>query len=209
MFTFKRIIDEQEQQRVAAKIAEVEQQTCAEIVAVLAEKSDDYHYIPLLWAAFTAISASVLAVLIYPLSADEIVIGQLILFIVSALLFKIPLLQIRLIPKSVRYWRAGNMAKRQFLENNLHHTNEKTGFLIFVSEAEQYIEIIADHGISAKIDDSHWQQIIQDFTQHIKNNQTLEGFIQCVEQCGQLLATYLPADGHDNPDELPNRLILI
>ena len=209
MFTQQRIINDQEQLRLSEKIAEVEKTTDAELVTVLAQSSDNYNYLPMLWAAFIALLSPIIALFFYPLPIEELVISQLGIFIVLALLFRTPILQYRLIPKSVRYWRASNMARRQFLENNLHHTNGETGFLIFVSEAEQYIEIIADRGISSKIDNEQWQTIIADFTLLVKAGKTLEGFIQCVEQCGELLAKHIPASETNNPNELPNHLVII
>ena len=39
------------QQQIGAAIGDIERLTDAEVVCVLAPRSDDYHYIPALWAA--------------------------------------------------------------------------------------------------------------------------------------------------------------
>ncbi len=202
------LINENELQQLRDCIEAVEKNTSAELVTVLAHSSDDYRYIPLLWAAFIAMSVPLVSLWFYPVGLLELCTVQLVTFITMSLLFKIPALQIRMIPKSVRHWRAANMARRQFLENNLHHTKDETGLLIFVSEAERYIEIIADRGISKYIDNSQWKQIVDSFTLQVKNGKTLEGFIECVSSCGELLEIHLPATD-DNPNELSNHLVII
>src|SRR5690554_7060325 len=86
----------------------------------------------------------------------------------------------RLIPRAVRYWRASNLARRQFLEQSLHHTAGATGMLIFVSEAERYVEILVDQGIASQIDNAVWNDIIATFTKQVKQGQTLQGFLTCI-----------------------------
>ena len=102
-------------------------------------------------------SAVVLSAIAIGLSACLLVIAWM-----QGMMFQMAENAIRtqLIPKGVREWRASNMARRQFLERNLHHTDGDTGVLIFVSEAEHYVEILADRGISAQVDDGRWAEII-------------------------------------------------
>jgi putative membrane protein len=107
----------------------------------------------------------------------------------------------------VRHWRASNLARRQFLEQNLHHTVGSTGILIFVSEAERYVEILVDEGISSRLDNSHWDAIVAAFTRQVRQGQTLQGFVTCVEACGELLRVHVPVTHERN--ELPNRLVVL
>ena len=202
------LLNEQELKEVSDAIEAVEKETDAELVTVLAARSDDYFYIPTLWAAVLALVVPLL-LSFTPLwlSANQLFMAQWLSFVVAAVVFRLPVIMMRLVPKRVKHWRASNLARRQFLENNLHHTQGETGVLIFVSEAEHFVEIIADRGISQKVDNAQWQGIVNDFTQQVKNGNTKQGFVQCVEQCGQLLTEYAPATGQNN--ELPNRLILL
>ena len=202
------LLNEQEQEKLRVAVAEAEQKTAAELVTALASKSDDYHYIPLLWAAFVALTVPLLSLWFFPLPTINLYVVQLASFMVCGLLFRLPLIQQRLIPNSVRSWRAANMARRIFLERGLHHTKGETGVLIFVSEAERYVEILVDRGISKHIEDQQWQQIIDRFTAQVKAGNTLSGFIECVNSCSELLAEHIPADA-ENPNELADGLIII
>ncbi|MGB3610205.1 MAG: TPM domain-containing protein [Cellvibrio sp.] len=202
------LINPDQQQSVAELIAEIERHTDAELVAVVARQSDDYRYIPVLWAAALALLVP-LPVLFAPfwLTTADVLLVQWLTFLFLAALFRIPALRIRLIPRSVRYRRAANMACRQFLENNLHHTSGETGVLLFVSEAERYVEIIADRGISQLVPQSQWQGLIDEFISAVKAGRTHEGLINCIKGCGTILQQQVPATRDKN--ELPNHLILL
>ena len=132
---------------------------------------------------------------------------QWLTFIVLALLFGIPSLATRLVPGSVRHWRACNLARRQFVELNLHHTDGETGMLIFVSEAERYVEIMVDRGIASRIDNSVWEAIVARFTTQVRQGHVLQGFLDCIESCGAELKAHVPATHQRN--ELSNRLIVL
>ena len=202
------LLDAEQQDKVAIAISEVEKTTDAELVAVLAKRSDSYHYIPLLWAALCAlVTPAVLKFLPFWLEASGVYAIQLAVFVVVAALLSIPALSIRLIPKAVRFWRASNLARRQFLENNLHCTEGEVGVLIFVSEAERYVEIIADRGINQHVDPKTWETIVANFTEAVKRGETLQGFLDCIQRCGELLREHVPATAQKN--ELPNRLVVL
>jgi putative membrane protein len=205
-----KLLNGDQQRKVAHAIAEVEKRTDAELVAVLARRSDHYHYIPLLWAALLALITPTLLLLSpFWLDAKAIALIQLLVFIFAALLLRVPALALRLIPKHVRYWRAANMARRQFLENNLHNTRGETGVLIFVSEAERYVEIIADRGINTKVKQEQWESMVADFVGAVRRGETLQGFLSCIEACGTLLHRHVPVSRGRNENELSNRLIVL
>jgi putative membrane protein len=203
-----KLLTDQEQEKVAAAISDVESRTDAELVTVLASQADAYVYIPTLWAAGAALLAPwVLGFLPLWLELGDVLLIQLLVFVVFALLLRFPPIMFRLVPKSVRYWRASSLARRQFLEQNLHHTKGDTGLLIFVAEAEHYVEILADRGISQHVPDERWQSIVAAFVEHVKAGRTIDGFIECIEGCGELLIEHIPATEQKN--ELPNHLIVI
>ena len=202
------LLTEHQQRQVAEAIARVERHTDAELVTVLASRADDYAYIPLLWASLLALVVpGIIHYLSGWMSVHSLLIVQWLTFIALCLLFRIPALTTRLIPRSVRHWRAANLARRQFLEQNLHHTVGGTGMLIFVSEAERYVEILVDEGISRHLDNQVWEAIVRRFTQQVRQGQTLQGFVECIEACGELLSQHVPPTHARN--ELPNRLVIL
>lgn len=202
------LLTESELQQVAEAIDRIERDTDAELVTVLAAQADDYRYIPLLWASLISLLLPG-ALLFFSgwLAAWQLLLVQWLTFIVLAVIFRMPKLTSRLIPRSVRHWRACNLARRQFIELNLHHTDGGTGMLIFVSEAERYVEILVDRGISSRIDNSAWESIVENFTGKVRDGQVLQGFLGCIEACGSLLKQHVPATHERN--ELPNHLVVL
>ncbi|MCL7943807.1 TPM domain-containing protein [Marinobacter sp. ATCH36] len=202
------LLTDKEQQQVASAISDVERETDAELVTVLADASDSYAYIPLLWAGIVALLIpGAINYFTGSLGADWLLVVQWATFLVLCLLLQFPGVGHHLIPKQVRFWRASNMARRQFLEQNLHHTEGGMGMLIFVSEAEHYVEILVDQGIASKVGDDVWDGIVKTFTDRVRSGDTLAGFLQCIESCGQHLREQVPATHEKN--ELPNHLVLI
>lgn len=202
------LLTQAEQQLVAAHIGSIERDTDAELVAVLAPRADHYAYIPTLWAAALALlTPGALALLPPWLGLWDVLLAQWLVFAGAALLFRWPPLLIRLIPRRIKHWRAAHLARYQFLEQNLHHTLNSTGVLIFVSEAEHYVEIIADSGIDQHVDKQQWQQIIDALIARIRGGETAAGYIECVSACGELLKKHVPVTSQKN--ELPNRMIVL
>ena len=202
------LLTPQQQQQVADAVTRAEQRTDAEIVTVLAPRADDYSYIPLLWASLIAL---VVPALVHFLIGGLQIYGLLMLqwacFVFLSLIFRLPAITTRLIPPRIRHWRASNLARRQFLEQKLHHTQDRTGVLIFVSEAERYVEIRVDEGISRHLDNSDWGTIVSDFTRRVALGHTAEGFIACIDACAELLERHVPKTHPRN--QLPNRLVML
>ena len=163
------LLTESELKQVSDAVVRIERDTDAEVVTVLAAQADDYTYIPLLWAALIALLLP--GIVNYHagwLGQRDLLLLQWGCFAVLAFLFRIPAITTRLVPRTVRHWRASNLARRQFLEQGLHHTVGDTGVLIFVSEAERYVEILVDRGIASRVDDATWQPIIAVFTTQVQ-----------------------------------------
>jgi putative membrane protein len=202
------LINEQQQAKVQHAIGQAEKNTDAELVTVLAGESDDYYFIPTMWAALVSlVTPAVLLQTNLWLSQTDILWIQLIEFMALALVFRWQPLKHLLVPKRVKHARAALVAKQQFLSQGLHHTRGETGLLIFVSEAERYVEILADRGINNLVPDGAWDNILQQLLGQIKANNTETGLIDAIQACGDLLAEHVPST-HDQ-DELPNHLVIL
>lgn len=202
------LLTQEQKRQVEEAVTRAEQRTDAEIVTVLAPRADDYSYIPLLWASLIAL---VVPALVHFIDSDMTIYTLLMLqwatFVFLSLIFRIPVLTTFMIPARVRHWRASNLARRQFLEQKLHHTQDRTGVLIFVSEAERYVEIIVDEGISQRLDNSDWGSIVSDFVRRVALGHTAEGFIACIDASAELLEKHVPKTAARN--QLPNRLVVL
>ncbi len=202
------LLDKNAQDALAQAINAQEMRTDAELVPVLARQADDYRYVTLLWAALLSLLVPV-ALLFLPvwLTPFEALLLQWGVLLVLAVLFRLKPVQFRVVPRRLQRLRAASLARQAFLEQGLHRTRGGTGLLIFVSEAEHYVEILADQGIARHVDDSEWQTIVNAFIDRVKAGRVAEGFQECVAACGDKLATHVPATEQKN--ELPNHLIML
>jgi len=203
------LLDKNAQETLSQTIGEQEKRTDAELVTVLARQADDYRYVTLLWAALLSLLVPV-ALLFLPvwLTPFEGLLLQWGVLLVLAVLFRLKPVQFRVVPRRLQRMRAAGLARQAFLEQGLHRTRGGTGLLIFVSEAEHYVEILADQGIARHVDDSEWQTIVDAFIARVKAGRVAEGFQECVAACGDKLATHVPAT-EQKKNELPNHLIML
>ncbi|MAX55606.1 MAG: hypothetical protein CL537_08885 [Alcanivoracaceae bacterium] len=202
------LLDKAAQAALAEAINEQEKRTDAELVTVLATQADDYRYVTLLWAALLSLLVPA-ALLFLPhwLTAFEALLLQWGMLLVLAVLFRWKPLQFRLVPRRLQHLRAASLARNAFLQQGLHRTRDATGVLIFVSEAEHYVEILADQGIAQHVGDDEWQAIVDTFISRVKAGQTAQGFQETVTACGDKLAAHVPATRQKN--ELPNHLVIL
>ncbi len=204
-------IDSSELSKIGSAIEAQEARTSAEIVTVVTQASDAYGFIPVLWASLLSLILPGIVFLLGLLEHfSELYTLQVLLFLSLALLFRFSELKYTFIPRAVRQQRAARMARQHFFEQKLHHAQGHQGVLLFVSVAERYVEILCDTGVSERIGDDQWQEIIRQFSHQVAGGSVTKGFIDAIEQSGELLAKALPAasDGEAS-DVLPNRLIIL
>jgi putative membrane protein len=202
------LISRDDQQRIAAAIAEAERATSGEIVAVVAEASGSYLAAPFLWAGIAALAVPLPLIHWTWWPIQTIYIVQISVFAVLALLFNYRPLRLALTPRRTKHRLAHRRALEQFLAQNLHTTPGRTGVLIFVSVAERYAEIVADAEINRHVPVETWTGIVGDLTSHIGQGQASAGFLNAIQSAGQLLAAHFPPGTHHH-DVLPNHLIML
>lgn len=197
-----------ERERIRKAIIEAESETSGEIVAVITARSDDYFFIPFLWAALAALFVPLPMYFFSAVPPQQIYLLQLLVFLAAGLLVLWPPLRVALVPGAVKRARAHRHAVEQFLAQNLHTTNGRTGVLIFVSMAEQFVEVIADQGIYEKVVPKTWEDIVDSMTGDIARGNIVDGFVQVIGACGAVLAEHFPP-GTADANELPNHLIIL
>ena len=192
---------------VAAAIRAAEKHTCGQIVCVLTHASSAYAHIPILWSTLAALITPWPLIYFTQLSVQRIFVAQLIVFLISAVLFSWQGLRILLVPRALQRARAHRAALEQFVLRGISRTRNRCGVLVFVSLAEHYARIIADEGIAQKVRASEWQEAIDVLTTHMREGQIGAGFIAAIERCGAVLAQHAPPDGSTN--DLPDRIYVI
>ena len=202
------LVSEADKKRITATIAAAEQRTSGEIFCVIARQSDNYRLVPIAWAAGLALLVPLPLLFFTVMPAKLIYLTQLIVFIAAALILWFPPIRFRIVPRRKMHEQAHAEALRQFFAQGMQKTDQRTGVLIFASEAEHYAEIIADEGINAKVTPEVWDGAVAALITGIGNGRPGDGFIAAIEQCSTVLSQHFPP-GALNRNELPNKLIEI
>jgi putative membrane protein len=209
-----RTITKEEHERVARAISEAERSTSGEIYCVLARRSSSYFYA----AAFVVLIALLIMSLLCALALEAgwftirlpIFVTAQILATASILLLIafFPRFRLLLVPRRLQFMRAHENAVRQFLARNVHITAEHTGVLIFVSLSERYAEVVADSGISAKVRQEEWDDVVNELIDHARKDEIADGFVIATQMVGALLGEHFPPKAV-NPNELDDHLVEI
>lgn len=101
--------------------------------------------------------------------------------------------------------RAGQV----FAHLRVWNTEFNTGVLVYILLAEHAIEIVADRGIAAKVADDEWRAVCTLMQQRFSSGDYQAGAIAGVEAITAILVRHFPSDGKANPDELPDRPVLL
>lgn len=202
------LFSDADEQRISAAIADAERRTSGEIVVVVAAQSDGYHYVPPLVGAIVSLAVPWALIYFTQLGLIPIYLIQLAVFLIVTLALLPAAIRLLLVPPYLKRQHAHRRAIEQFLAQNLHTTEGRTGVLLFVSVAERYAEIIADRAIDVQVQDGVWKTIIDELTGAIGAGRPTEGFVAAIGSIGSTLAQHFPP-GTNDPNELPDHLIIL
>ncbi len=214
--------------RVEAAIVEAEAHTSGEIVCAISDERHRYVEWVLALAAGAAFLLPVLLTLggfgptfwaavfgqwqSEPLTDRQtieiFVLMQVAVLLVATLaLWWSPFAQ-RWSPLSLRRERVHEIALKEFLVRGIHLTDQRTGVLLHVSVRDHVAEIVADEGIYSHVSPEHWGETIAALLDGVKRGDPAQGLIDAIALAGEVLASNFPPTA-DNPDELPNHLLII
>jgi putative membrane protein len=198
----------EDKNRIAATIAEAESQTAGEIYVVVAHGSEDFRYVPVIWAALAALLLPWPLHLLTSLSTTTILILQAVVFVGAALIMSHPSISHRIVPNAIAAERTRRQAYEQFLAHGVHLTEARTGVLIYVTPQDRRVEIVADVGIHSKVGVSAWEELAQEITVAARKEQLVDGILSAIQKAGVLLAQHFPPSAR-NPNELSDRMVEI
>ncbi|MBO6784398.1 MAG: TPM domain-containing protein [Alphaproteobacteria bacterium] len=204
-------INNNQRKAIQAAISEAETRTSAEFVTVIADAAEPYLFIPTFIAAFVTMVASGIVLMLQdvlpPFTKETFYAGQVLLFIVCAVVFRFPAVRFRLVPKAIRHVRASRMAHQLFLDLGLTETEDRNAVLLFVAMGERYVEVIADAGLQAKLEGpAVWDGVIEAFVSDVGKGRVANGFVAAIEGCADVMAAHFP-NREGAPNRFPDRLI--
>jgi putative membrane protein len=210
----KHHLTEQEQQRLDARIAEVEKRTGSQIVLAVIGRSDAYPELP--WKAFAlaAAAAGFAAVLLDRVQASWHSAGT-VLFVVAATLFAgagAALLTVAM-PSFARLFldrhrkesETRQYAESLFLKRDLCATRGRTGILVLVSLFERQVVILPDTGLAKRLGKDTLAAVIGRMTASLAAGRVSTALEQGLSGLEDTLAQTAPKTR--GKDELPDAIV--
>jgi uncharacterized membrane protein len=89
-------------------------------------------------------------------------------------------------------------------------TEHNNGVLIYLLLAEHAIEIVADRGIDARVDDAQWAALAQRMGGAFREGRFEDGLTQALEEVSALLVAHFPlGEGQADRNELPDAPVVL
>jgi uncharacterized membrane protein len=88
-------------------------------------------------------------------------------------------------------------------------TAHNNGVLIYVLLADRAVEILADRGLAAQVQQSEWDQICREMQRHYRAGDFGSGSVAGIQQVGRLLERHFPGRRGAGSNELPNQPVLL
>jgi len=212
--------------KIKKAVQEAEQKTSGEITTAFIKESYDYAVYELIFALGMGMLYYFLLTFFYQnlqnlinsLSWNEINSGYLSTIFYGASTFLIILIFYMIgntsfidrliVPTKIKRAKVRERAIRHFFESGTQNTKDRTGILIFISFLEKRVELLADKGISDKIDQSEWDEIVENIVSGIQKNKMTDSIIQSITRCGDLLGKHFPIKSGDE-NELEDEIIVL
>ena len=225
------MLSSEDRKRIADAVTAAEENTDGEITCVLAREVSNYREVPLGWAALAALGLPPLLVLagirrlaladIFTSWTDENVraveglilralssyaLLQAVIFLVVALAASLPRVRRVLTPGPLKRHRVRMVARHHFAASGYRLGHGVPYILIFASQQDRRVELVAHKAIHAAVGQELWDQAVAAVTDGMKTGLPAEGFIRAVTLCGDALAKHFPATG-PKTNRLPNDIL--
>ena len=211
---------------VTRAVARAEEHTDAEIVTIVARRSDAYHDVGLHWAILSAFLVLGIAAAFPDYYQEAIIwltggwshelpVQTLLLFLLGNMLLKFLAVRYLLTITALRMWfTPGSTKSRRVRRKALllfrtaaeSRTARLTGMLLYLSLDEHRAEIVADEAIASKVPPEVWGEAMAALIGEVREGRIAQGMALAIEKAGIVLAEHCPRSS-TNPNELPDRLI--
>lgn len=206
-------LSSKEKDLIANAVAQAEKNTSGEIAVVVAKQSCDYAVYELTFAVIMGLIAMVISLIFFsqidtfihemiwtnsPLITTSVIgLGSFLIITIFYFLANIPAIDRIIIPKSVKEEKVREKAQLSFVEYGVSKTRDRTGVLIFISNLEKKVLILADTGISQVYSNDSWKKQVTRIIDGIKTNNFANELVKVISEIGKVLSTNFPIKSDD------------
>ena len=220
----KKIFSEQELKKISEAVAKAEKRTSGEIAVTYIKQSDSYAIYELFAALILGLIYINILLLNYAsintfvsnhtwessnqLTAAFIGLSSFVMIAVFYLIMNFPFIDRLIVPKKIMKKKVEDRAYLHFIKAGLTETRDRTGILIFISNLERRVVIIADKGINDKIEQDVWGKFLDIIVNGIKRNNLTDSLVSVIKRCGHILEEHFPIKP-DDTNELSNDVTIL
>jgi len=184
--------------RIAEAVRAVEARTSGEVAVVWTPRAADYALYRGLWAlALAALAAAEVSVRAVGLSATWLPALTALLALPLYVVLGFGPFARRLVPDALLAQEVHRRAQVAFLDFGVTETAAQSGVLLFLSELEHRVVILADRGIAARVEQSVWQAVVDELIVALRAGQATEGTLHALARIGDLLEQEFPRQAGD------------
>lgn len=199
--------DQEFKTRLWDAIATIEGESGVEVVVIIKPASADYNDAALMGGAilsFVVFSFFVFAPIVF---GDYLIYtGTPVAFALGVLLVSyVPSLKRLLSGTARRRRQVEIMARALFQKGGLHRTQDGVGVLVYVSELEQQVYLLADHGVMEAFPVEEWEALEASFRGVLRASDPPAVLLDTLAASGPVFARYIPVEP-DDVNEIPDDL---
>lgn len=219
------LFSEEQRKQVEQAVGEAESKTSCEIVPVVVTSSGRYERSEDLVGLLFALAAAILVWVILPRESSTVgtwgdgmpfIIELLVLVIALVLAFilgafvgnRITWVKRLFTPEKQMREEVYSRAREVFFDKRVHHTEDGTGLLVFLSLMEHQAVVLGDQTVLDKKGQSFLDELCKKLIDAIHASSMTESLCAVIIEAGNQLSEPLPQSG-DVKNELPNALILL
>lgn len=202
-------ISEEQKKAIEQAVHAAESNTSGEIVPMIVRSSDDYSTANWKLAAAGGIFGTFLSWTLdfyhWELPQWEVYSIQLLCVLGGFHAAYIPTIKRFLTSKIERDLRVARQCRASFISEGLTETRDRTGVLIYISQFEHRVEILADAGINRVVPQGFWSEEVAKLIKGIQHGTLAESLCEVITEIGEKLQTNFPIKS-DDTNELGNQL---
>jgi putative membrane protein len=186
-------LTEQTKQKIEERIAELESKTSIEFVPVIARASSNYWYWKVIYALVMFSFSLILILTRRSVESLYFEIGfAFTIFLITGLLLQVDFILRALLPANAKLSAVENKAHDVFLHEEVFGTSNRSGILIFISEFERAVFILADKGFAQKVPAEEWAKLGTKLAHDFMKRSEGETFLVALDELSNRLSKDFP-----------------
>jgi len=212
--SLKKRFSDTDLQRIKVAVQIAESKVSGEIVPVFVESSSTYPIANLRGAGLLG-GLTFLSIIIASRFSESLIVNSplpiffiVLLGAIAGLIISEHFIVVKrlLVGQSQMDLFTRHRAERAFLEEEVFNTRQRTGIMILVSFFEREVIVLADKGISNVLHQNEWDSVVKQLTNKIKYGDVVNGMIETIERCTEILLKYNFVKTSEDENELKDDL---